>query len=424
MNLLSPRMLETCLNNMQDLMLWIGNDGRILHATRSALNFYGYDQETITGLTVHDLDCHFKPDGWQQHWESLKRNRMLTVTVQHRNKAGVFLPVEIVDNYQHIDGHEFSIAIIRSIAHREDQSQRMQLMEFSVDQMLDSALWIAHDGRITFVNDATCRNLGYSHDELVKMSIYKIDPELTKEKWRRHWKKVQELGSQTFESALQHKDGRSIPVEINSNLVQGYQQEYNCVFIRDISERKTFEARLTKMATHDDLTGLPNRNLFYDRISQALLQARRDRHSVGIMVIDLDRFKFINDNYGHDAGDSTLKEIATRVKTVLRASDTVCRLGGDEFVVVLNHIIKPEECARVGEKLLQAINKPVFYGQQKLEPGASIGIAIAPEDGEEAEALIKRADIAMYHAKNTGGGTFQFFKYGMGEGVTRDNLCK
>lgn len=415
----SPRLLEHCLNHMKDLMVWIGHDGRMLHGNAAALKFYGYDLESFTRLTIHDLDVHFRRESWPQHWAALKRNRALTVTVQHRNAAGVFYPVEVVDNYQSVDGHEFSIAVIRLVEHRDDRARRMQLMEFSVDQMTDSALWIARDGRIIFANDATCRNLGYTHDELVKMTVYDINPSVTPETWPGEWERLRKHKTLTFETAHRRKDGRMMPAEVNLNLVQVYEQEYNCVFVRDITERKLHEAELTRLATHDVLTGLPNRNLLNDRIDHAILHAKRNKEYAGVMLVDLDKFKFVNDNMGHDAGDGLLKEVASRMKSILRASDTVSRLGGDEFVIVLEGVAHPEDCAVVGQKLMETIAKPMTVGESVMEIGASVGIAVYPLDGEDAASLMKNADIAMYQVKSEGRGKFQFYEREMGERASK-----
>jgi len=415
----SPRILEHCLNHMKDLLIWIGDDGRLLHANAAALKFYDYDLESFTRLTIHDLDVHFRRESWPQHWEALKRNRILTVTVQHCNADGTFYPVEIVDNYQCVDGHEFSLAVVRLVEHRDDRAQRMQLMEFSVDQMTDSALWIARDARIIFANDATCRNLGYTHDELVTMTLFDIDPNVKPEAWPREWERLKEHKTLTFETEHRRKNGQMMPAEVNSNLVQGYEQEYNCVFVRDITERKMHEAELTRLATHDGLTGLPNRTLLNDRIDRAILHARRNKEYAGVMMMDLDKFKFVNDNMGHDAGDELLKEVASRMKSMLRASDTVSRVGGDEFAIVLEGVAHPEDCALVGQKLMQIIAKPMVLGQSAIEIGASVGIAVYPLDGEDATSLMKNADIAMYQVKSEGRGKFQFYEREMGERASR-----
>jgi diguanylate cyclase (GGDEF)-like protein/PAS domain S-box-containing protein len=405
---------------MKDLLVWLGHDGRMLHANAAALKFYGYDLESFTGLTIHDLDIHFRRESWPQHWEALKRNRTLTVTVQHRSAGGVFYPVEIVDNYQCVDGHEFSLAVVRPVEHRGDRARRMQLMEFSVDQMTDSALWIAKDARIIFANDATCRNLGYTHDELVKMNLFDIDPNLKPEAWPQEWERLKRHKTLVFETAHRRKNGRMMPAEVHANLVQVDEQEYNCAFVRDITERKIHETELTRLATHDALTGLPNRNLLNDRIDHAILHAKRNKDYAGVMVVDLDKFKVINDNMGHDAGDELLKEVASRMKSILRASDTVSRLGGDEFVIVLEGVKHPEDCALVGQKLMRIITGPIVLGGVAMEIGASVGIAVYPLDGEDGASLMKNADIAMYQVKSEGRGNFQFYEREMGERAAKN----
>ncbi|HMH17716.1 MAG TPA: EAL domain-containing protein [Burkholderiales bacterium] len=404
---------------MKDLLVWIGDDGRLLHGNAAALKFYGHDLGSFTRLTIHDLDVHFRRESWPQHWEALKRNRVLTVTVQHCNAAGVFYPVEVVDNYQCVDGHEFSLAVVRVVEHRDDRAQRLQLMEFSVDQMTDSALWIAKDARIIFANDATCRNLGYTHDELVKMTVFDIDPNMTPETWPRDWERLRKHKTMTFETTHRRKNGHTMPAEIHANLVRVYEQEYNCAFVRDITERKVHEAELTRLATHDVLTGLPNRTLLHDRIDHAILHAKRNKEYSGVMLVDLDKFKFVNDNLGHDAGDELLKELASRMKSILRATDTVARLGGDEFMIVLEGVAHPEDCALVGQKLMQVITKPMVLGGATMEIGASVGIAVYPLDGEDATALMKNADIAMYQVKSGGRGNYQFYEREMGERASR-----
>ena len=419
MDFATRRHLDHCLNHMQDLMIWIAEDGRLLHANASALEFYGYPIEELTALTIHDLDVHFKRSSWPQHWDALKRNRCLKVTVQHRCANGEFHPVEIVDNYQCVDGSEFSVAVIRLVDHRGERAQRMQLMEFSVDQMTDSALWIDEDAQIIFANDATCRNLGYTHDELLGMSVFDVDPGMTPELWPAHWEELKRERTLTFEARHLRKDGSIVPVEVNVNLLKGYEQEYNCAFVRDISERKAHEAELSRLATHDALTGLPNRALLSDCIGHAVSHARRESKHAGVMVIDLDKFKLINDNLGHDAGDSLLREVARRMKDSLRATDTVFRMGGDEFVVVLENVAEPEDCAVVGRKLLEAVTRPLVLGDFSMEVGASIGIAVYPSDGNDASSLMKNADIAMYQAKGAGSRSIQFFASAMGERVSR-----
>lgn len=411
--------LSHCLDHMKDLMIWIGSDGSLAHANAAALTFYGCSLETFTKLSIHDLDVHFRRASWPQHWDALKRNGSLTVTVQHRDVGGKFHAVEIIDNYQCVNDQEFSVAVIRLLDHRDERTQRRQMMEFSVDQMTDSAIWIAADARIIFANDATCRSLGYTHDELVEMTLFEINTHLTPQSWPYTWAELKASKTLTFETEHRCKNGRMLPVEVHSNLLMGYDQEYNCAIVRDISERKLHEAELNRLATHDGLTGLPNRTLLNDSIDHAISRARRDRKFAAVMMLDLDKFKLINDNLGHDAGDLLLREVAKRMTLMLRATDTVFRLGGDEFVIVLEDVVHPEDCAAVCQKLTEVITEPLVSGEFSMQVGASVGIAVYPPDGDDATELMKNADIAMYQAKSEGRGKFQFYAQEMGARVSK-----
>ena len=184
--------------------------------------------------------------------------------------------------------------------------------------------------------------------------------------------------------------------------------------IEDISRRKQAEDALTRLASHDALTGLPNRLLLQDRLAQAIAHACRSGAQVGVLFIDLDRFKHVNDSLGHDAGDRMIVEIAQRLAASLRESDTVARQGGDEFVVVLPELASPDAAAMVAQKLLENLFQPLLLCGQEVFPTGSIGIAMYPQDGLEAATLLKNADTAMYGAKGQGGNHYSFYAPAMG----------
>jgi len=188
---------------------------------------------------------------------------------------------------------------------------------------------------------------------------------------------------------------------------------------KEIYERMQAEQRIWHVAHHDALTGLPNRALLHDRLEQALAQASRDDHRVGVAFIDLDRFKSINDSLGHTVGDELLRQVAERLNGVVRAVDTVSRLGGDEFVIVLRQIAGPDDAVLVAEKIIGALAAPIAVQGHQLHVTPSIGISIFPDDGTGALQLMKNADTAMYHAKARGRNTFQFFAPRMNEEATR-----
>jgi diguanylate cyclase (GGDEF)-like protein/PAS domain S-box-containing protein len=179
--------------------------------------------------------------------------------------------------------------------------------------------------------------------------------------------------------------------------------------LQDISERKRFEEKLAQLASHDALTGLPNRHLLNDRLEQGLAHHRYTNRILALVFVDLDRFKIINDTLGHDAGDLLLKEIARRLSGCLREGDTVARQGGDEFVVVLTDLAKAEDAAYVAQKMLDALAPPCLLAGREVLPAASLGIALYPRDGENMQELMMSADKAMYAAKQAGRGQYRFF---------------
>jgi diguanylate cyclase (GGDEF)-like protein/PAS domain S-box-containing protein len=179
--------------------------------------------------------------------------------------------------------------------------------------------------------------------------------------------------------------------------------------LTDITERKRAEEQARYLAEHDPLTGLPNRLLFLDRLHQALALARRQHTQLALMFLDLDRFKAINDTYGHQAGDAVLKDVAQRLTQCVRGVDTVSRLGGDEFVVLLAGIGGTDQAAHVAGSVMLAVAQPVRFEGQDIHLSVSIGIALGPGDGADVDTLLKHADVAMYHAKQGGRSAFQFF---------------
>src|SRR3970040_1149089 len=177
--------------------------------------------------------------------------------------------------------------------------------------------------------------------------------------------------------------------------------------------------RAQHLAHHDALTGLPNRRLLEGRLPQALALSQRNRKQSAVMFVDLDRFKAINDSLGHTVGDLVLKEVAKRLVKQLRVGDTVCRIGGDEFVVVLPESKRSTDAANVAAKIIETLSQPVPAADRELTVTPSIGIAVFPEDGRDAGMLIRNADAAMYHAKESGRANYQFFTEQMNQTAAR-----
>jgi diguanylate cyclase (GGDEF)-like protein len=180
--------------------------------------------------------------------------------------------------------------------------------------------------------------------------------------------------------------------------------------LRYAIERKMAEDIIKKLAYHDSLTGLPSRTLFNDRFAMAIAETKRNHKKTAFIMLDLDHFKDVNDNFGHDIGDELLKEVSRRLVNILRQTDTVCRMGGDEFGLLISDVSAKEMIDEVAQRILLIIGKPfILHGYEQMI-SASVGIAIYPEDGETLETLIKHADAAMYQAKKTGRNKYSYYR--------------
>jgi diguanylate cyclase (GGDEF)-like protein/PAS domain S-box-containing protein len=269
-------------------------------------------------------------------------------------------------------------------------------------------------GRVAFVNEAGARLLAWpSAADLAGRSWRECFDTAESERLERDALARARAGeSWTGDvTALRH-DGVHVPLEARvSPLGDGH----TALALRDVSETLRLRERLDALAHRDPLTGLPNRRLFEDRLAIALAQAHRYRHRVGLIFIDLDRFKQVNDGLGQAAGDELLRGVAERLGQCVREGDTVARLGGDEFVLLLPGIHYAEDLAAISRKLVEALREPYRVGGRDVRVTASGGISLYPEDGEESEALLKRADTAMYRAKERGRDNFQLFSPAMSE---------
>jgi diguanylate cyclase (GGDEF)-like protein/PAS domain S-box-containing protein len=269
-------------------------------------------------------------------------------------------------------------------------------------------------GNFTFANDAACCQFGYSREELMGLNYRVYVPKDDAKNVYKAWNKVYRTGEplKSFPFASIKKDGTHIylensitPLRNKEGKIIGFRS-----VSRDITERKQFEQKLAEMATHDSLTGLPNRVLLSDRLMVGSALARRNGHRMAVLMLDLDRFKTVNDAMGHSVGDELLKAVGQRLSGIMRKSDTVSRIGGDEFVLVLPHISQIEHVTKFAERILNAFQEPFVFGRHRLQVTTSIGIAIYPEDGTNIENLLKSADSAMYLAKEQGRGIYKYYQ--------------
>jgi diguanylate cyclase (GGDEF)-like protein/PAS domain S-box-containing protein len=270
----------------------------------------------------------------------------------------------------------------------------------------------ALDGRILQANQKLCEMLGYSAQELPGRSFDEIShpDDVARSAARRQRLLAGETTDAGIEKRYLRKDGSVVWVAISTALVRNARGEpdYFVSMIEGIGERRQLQQDLLHLAHHDNLTGLPNRALFYDRLEHALGQARRRKWITGVMFVDLDQFKAVNDTLGHGAGDQLLRQVSARLTHCVRADDTIGRLGGDEFAVILSELRHDEDAGLVARKIIDAVAAPFQIDGERILVTASIGIACCPPDSTDADTLVRNADTAMYEAKQMGKNNYRF----------------
>ena len=271
----------------------------------------------------------------------------------------------------------------------------------------------ALEGRILRTNQKLCQILGYSPEELLTRFLEEIThpDDVAKSAARTRLLLAGEIINTGLEARYLRKDGSVVWVAVSTALVRDARgaPDYFVNMIEGITERKQLQQELLHIAHHDTLTGLPNRALFYDRLAHALDQARRRKWITGVMFIDLDHFKAINDTLGHDIGDQLLQQVSARLTGCVRADDTVGRLGGDEFAVILSELAHEDDARVVAQKIIDALCRPFQVNGNDVSISASIGIASSPPDNADTDTLVRNADTAMYHAKQAGKNNYQFY---------------
>jgi diguanylate cyclase (GGDEF)-like protein/PAS domain S-box-containing protein len=220
------------------------------------------------------------------------------------------------------------------------------------------------------------------------------------------------VGKLPLNCVLIRRDGYEVFIEDSVAPIRDREGQVTgaVIVFRDVTATRMLEEQLTHSAEHDFLTGLPNRMLLKDRVSQAIALAQRNAGKAAVLFLDLDGFKHINDSLGHQIGDKLLQTVATRLSACVRAPDTVSRLGGDEFVVLIQELERPEDAGTTAGRLLKTVTDVHLIDQHEIHLTASIGVSVYPSDAQDAETLIRNADTAMYHAKKKGRQMYEFFR--------------
>jgi diguanylate cyclase (GGDEF)-like protein/PAS domain S-box-containing protein len=322
------------------------------------------------------------------------------------DKSGHEFPVEIsIAAIHEADGFR-AIGIVRDIRRRKEAEHGLRLGSSVIRQASQGIIVTDARGAMKMVNPAFCRLTGYSEEEAIGATPKMLQSgRHDAEFYARMWAALLEKGYWQGEVWNRRKDGEVYPEWLSLSAIkdgEGRITNYVAMF-SDISKLKEAEEDLERLAFYDALTGLPNRLLFRERLDRSLKEARRSASKrTAVLYLDLDKFKPVNDTYGHTTGDALLQEVARRLSESVREVDTVARLGGDEFAIVLHEVADAAATLRIADKIIAAINEPVFVEGHLCHVGTSIGIAFAPDHAEQAAALVELADAALYVAKKSG----------------------
>ena len=644
------------IDHVVDAIYWSDEQARIIDVNEGACRMVGYSRDELTSMTVPQLNPDFPIKKWRSQWDLVRKRSSVTFESIHRHKDGHLINIEVTANFIDYKGRELICSFVRDSTERKRNQRLMEMMKFSMDHMADKVTWVTSDAKIVYANLAACNSLGYTMEEMLKMSIPDIDPDFPAEVWPSHWQDLRKYGSHTFETRHRTRSGEIYPVEVSINYMRFDDEEYNCGFARDISKRKQAESlireseeryrqlfnnmttgfalhevirdeqgkvidyrfleinpayeKLTgltpdiigrtvlevlpgtepywieifgnvamtgvpslyenyskelgrwyqvwafspkigqfavivneiterknieeelrlyslvlrnssegmivtdednliiavnpaftnitgysfeevrgknpnmfksgrhdqvfyqamwneitttgqwqgeiwdkrkngeihakwvtintirdndgmihryvalfsditekkkseeliwRQANFDTLTGLPNRDMFRDRLGQEVKKSIRAELPLALLLVDLDQFKEVNDTLGHAVGDMLLIEAAHRISSCVRESDTVARLGGDEFTIVISEISDNTHVEDVAQKIIAKLAEPFHLGNEVVYISASIGITLYPIDSIDIDMLMKNADQAMYAAKNKGRNRFSYF---------------
>jgi diguanylate cyclase (GGDEF)-like protein/PAS domain S-box-containing protein len=394
-------------------------EGRIDYCNPRFCEVSGYTRDELVGQNPSILKSGLTPASvYQELWHTVSNGKEWRGEILNRKKNGELfwerqLIVPLKDEAGQIQNF---VAVKEDISELKNVLNTLHLHERALESssngiMITCAEHLEHP--ITYVNPAFERITGYAASEVIgKNGRFLVRDDLGQKDLSEIRSALRDRREGYAILRNYRKDGTLFWNELHIAPVldeKGVATTHFISILNDVTERVQYEEQLEFQANHDVLTGLVNRNLLGDRINQGIAHAKREQGIVGVMLIDLDRFKVVNDGLGHAPGDVLLREIARRLSACVRDTDTVARLGGDEFVVVLTGVIDPDNVALIASKILKAMKEPLYIEDKKLIVTASIGIALYPRDGDEGDLLLRNADLAMYRVKEHGRNDYRFY---------------
>jgi len=379
--------------------------------------------EAWTGL-IHPEDQDRVCRAWQEH---LKRGTPYDVDYRTRTRSGAYRWVNSRGQavWDEAGRATCMAGVIHDITPQLEAQARAEAIHDRFCKIfhlspIPTSLTVLEDARILDVNEAFHTFFGYHREELLGRTTLEMGIVVdAQERARAVERLLADRRLRDAEIRVRVRSGEMKTVLVSADVVDFMGDTCALVTFNDITDRKRYEERIEHLATHDELTGLPNRTLIRDRIAQGLARARREGTGLAVMFLDLDRFKVFNDGYGHPFGDTLLKAAGARLRELVREGDTVARLGGDEFLVLLPDLRRSADAYVVAQKILDSFSAGIRVSGRDVHVSTSIGVALFPQDGHDVDALVTHADVAMYRSKELGGGVYQFFNSEMSRDTQR-----
>lgn len=403
---------HAAINKSRSAFFWMNAEGQVTDINDYACESLGYSRKELIGQSVWFFDQKFFPEFWAAHWRELEKKLTFTFESWHRRQDGLLFPVEITNHYIVVDGVGYCFSFSQDLTERKQAELRLRISATAFEAQ-EAMVITDTDNTIIQVNSAFIESTGFSAEELVGENIGMLNSGRHDQAFYEAMaESIQRTGSWQGEIWDRRKNGEIYQKWLTVTAVKnddGWVTHHVCIHT-DITERKLAEEKIRHLAFYDPLTDLPNRRLLLERLKHCMDVYRRDGKQMALLMMDLDRFKAVNDTLGHLAGDDLLRQAADRIKTRLREVDMVARLGGDEFVVVLDNISHPDDAARVATEIVADLSADFQLGWHgDVQIGASIGISLYPQHGGTPELLMEHADRALYRAKALGRGCFAYF---------------
>ena len=405
-------LLRLLADNVSALIAYYLADGmRCQFANAAYARTYSLDTTSIIGKTLAEIIGEDAAVTIEPFIAQVLRGKSASYErpLVFPNGTRGIIEVSLIPHFGAGTRPEGAFVLINNITKHRAAEQAIRDSEERLRKFSDATsegIVFIENGVIVDSNEATARMFRIASSELIgRSSIDFVAPESVESVVNN----IRAGFERPYEVTLMRADGSRFAADVVGKDIVSNGKTLRMTTMRDISDRKQAEARIQFLAHHDILTHLPNRALLMDRLQVLLASARRQNSLVGVLFIDLDNFKTVNDSLGHYAGDELLKRVAGRLQSCLRGADMVGRLGGDEFVVVVTDLATAEDIAPVAEKIAETISEPISLEDQVLSVSGSIGISVFPKDGETPDTLIRNADAAMYLAKDRGRSNFQYF---------------